>query len=198
MTEITYHHHDIVIFDKVLTPAWCAELVTEFETNRDQYKGEAVGNTTPNGNASYNIYMKEHDNWQRLLKPLKIRTQYIYHEMQELYPGVERWAHFDEGWNIRKCLRNKGPYSKHFDAAYIPNEGLRQYGMLWYLNTIEDGGGTHFEYQDITVDAVLGRVAVFPAWWTHVHQAMIPKSDNKYVMISFLCTKLHSLKLPHG
>ena len=54
--------------------------------------------------------------------------------------------------------------------------------MAWtiYLNTVEDGGTYYNEY-DKTIDAVEGRLVIFPAFWTHTHQGIISNTKTKYI-----------------
>ena len=54
-------------------------------------------------------------------------------------------------------------------------------GML-YLNTVKNGGGTYFVSQDKTVDAVKGRLALFPSDVTHFHCGM-PSDEDKYCIV---------------
>lgn len=48
-----------------------------------------------------------------------------------------------------------------------------------YLNTVEDGGGTRFTKFDYTVNAVEGRLAIFPSNYVYEHEAIAPVSGFK-------------------
>ena len=50
-----------------------------------------------------------------------------------------------------------------------------------YLNTVTDEGGTYFSNYDYKIDAVEGRLVIWPAYWTHVHRGVISKSQTKYI-----------------
>ena len=53
--------------------------------------------------------------------------------------------------------------------------------LAWmiYLNDAECG--TEFPYQDITLEAKAGRLALWPAAWTHPHKGVTPNIGNKYI-----------------
>ena len=52
---------------------------------------------------------------------------------------------------------------------------------MFFLNTVTDGGGTYFSSYDLTVDAVEGRLVIWPAYWTHCHKGIVSKSQTKYI-----------------
>lgn len=93
----------------------------------------------------------------------------------------------DTGYLIQKYKANHGKYGEHIDGdpwdEYI---NTRICGIIVYLNTVQEGGGTYFRYQDTYIDAVQGRVAIFPASWTHPHTGTVPLSNDKYIISSFL------------
>ena len=93
----------------------------------------------------------------------------------------------DTGYQIQKYEKNIGFYSQHIDgASWIDTNGPRTAAAIIYLNTVEYGGGTQFPVQNVTVDAVAGRVAVFPAYWTHPHSGLMPLSSDKWIISTFL------------
>jgi hypothetical protein len=55
-----------------------------------------------------------------------------------------------------------------------------------YLNTVELGGETEFLHQGVRVDAVEGRLSIFPAAFTHVHRGNPPLSGDKYVLTGWI------------
>ena len=51
-----------------------------------------------------------------------------------------------------------------------------------YLNTIDDKGGTDFQYQDFTCKAESGKMVIWPPYWTHFHRSQVSPSSIKYIM----------------
>ena len=62
----------------------------------------------------------------------------------------------------------------------------RVLAFVVYINTVHEGGETYFRYQDISVKPIEGHVVVFPTNWTHPHQAMVPRSNDKLIISSFI------------
>ena len=58
--------------------------------------------------------------------------------------------------------------------------------MIVYLNSISEGGETSFHRQKIKINPVAGDAVFFPTFWTHLHCGEVPKSDDKYVISSFI------------
>jgi 2-oxoglutarate-Fe(II)-dependent oxygenase superfamily protein len=58
--------------------------------------------------------------------------------------------------------------------------------MILYLNSVEDGGETCFHRQNLKVKPVAGDALFFPTFWTHMHCGEIPKSEDKYIISSFV------------
>ena len=48
------------------------------------------------------------------------------------------------------------------------------------LNDCSDGG-TMFLEQGFTMEAITGRVSIWPSGWTHVHKGQISKIKEKYI-----------------
>ena len=49
-------------------------------------------------------------------------------------------------------------YGEHFDA--LNSTQIRVVAYITYLNTLTDGGGTYFTYQDHTVEAIKGKTVL--------------------------------------
>ncbi len=62
-----------------------------------------------------------------------------------------------------------------------PEQG-RVVAFITYLNTVTDGGGTHFIWQDQTVDAVAGKTVLFPAGYTHRHKGVVSPTQEKLII----------------
>ena len=91
-------------------------------------------------------------------------------------------------WNLDDnfCLQKYDPDMGYF-IPHAENQGLgdrdKRRMLVWmiYLNTVTDGGGTYFENYDRTLDAVEGRLVIWPAYWTHFHNGIVSKTQTKYI-----------------
>lgn len=98
----------------------------------------------------------------------------------------------DSGYHIHKYERGAGFFLPHIDSSCW-DLAFRVAAAVVYLNTVEVGGGTRFPTRDITVDCVKGRILWFPATWTYEHEGMVPISDHKWSISTFLCHRGHKL-----
>jgi hypothetical protein len=57
---------------------------------------------------------------------------------------------------------------------------------FFYLNSVEEGGETVFPDYNTSIEPQRGRLAIFPPFWTHPHQAQPAISDDKYIVGTYL------------
>jgi hypothetical protein len=101
------------------------------------------------------------------------------------FPSLQVWPLRCTGYKIQHYKKNEGHFKWHFDALG-PGAWDRQMAMVIYLNSVEDGGETCFHRQNLRVKPVAGDAVFFPTFWTHMHCGEIPRSEDKYVISSFV------------
>jgi len=87
-----------------------------------------------------------------------------------------------------KRYKNDGNdrFDEHIDAGDL-NTSKRFLVMFWYLNDVEEGGETIFPAPfNIQVKPKAGRILMFPPMWMWPHAGLAPKSNNKYIIGSYL------------
>ena len=107
----------------------------------------------------------------------------------EAYPETRAAPQlWDSGFRLQHYRKGSGYYRSHHDGAPWDPEPtcLRVFGIVAYLNTVERGGETGFPLHDLKVKARKGSIAIFPAAWTHPHQACVPISSDKWIISSFI------------
>ena len=127
----------------------------------------------------------------------------------------QKFSLFHSYFNLLKdCFldyRNQYPFLKHkfFNRTHIGNFNVQKYNsgdhfsqlhsertsldslhrlFAWmtYLNNVDDGGTTNFEYYDIKVKPEIGKTLIWPAEWTHAHTGSILKSGTKYIITGWI------------
>lgn len=81
-----------------------------------------------------------------------------------------------------KYLPNEGHYTAHSDSS---REMPRIFSSVLYLNDVQDGGETYFNNFNVSVEAKAGRLAMFPANFAYLHEAKMPKSNDKNVIVTW-------------
>lgn len=79
----------------------------------------------------------------------------------------------------------EGYYEWHIDGAQsVACERAMVY--MTYLNDVDDGGGTMFYHQDLTVKPKKGKTVIFPAAYTHLHKGEISETQDKFILTGWL------------
>ena len=88
-------------------------------------------------------------------------------------------------FNVQKY--NSGDHFSHLHSERVSLDSLhRLFAWMTYLNNVDDGGTTNFEYYDIKVKPEIGKTLIWPAEWTHAHTGSILKSGTKYIITGWI------------
>ena len=88
-------------------------------------------------------------------------------------------------FNIQKY--NPGDHFSHLHCERTSLNSLhRLFAFMTYLNDVEDGGKTNFDYYGIKVKPEIGKTLIWPAEWTHAHTGEVLKSGTKYIVTGWL------------
>jgi hypothetical protein len=101
----------------------------------------------------------------------------------ETFPVLKQFAFEDCGYQLSRYEKNEGFYLPHADGGVGALD--RIVSAIVYLNDVDEGGGTRFHNQDLTVQPREGRMVMFPSAFTHMHEALKPISDHKYILTTF-------------
>lgn len=135
------------------------------------------------------LYKTGNDNFKQatklVLEGLEVAMALYLEAFTELQHST---ALTSTGFRLQHYKRKTGYYRRHHDGAPWDPDPInnRVLGVVIYLNTVKQGGGTHFPEQQCTIDAVAGRVGIFPSNWTHPHSGLVPISDDKWVISTFV------------
>lgn len=75
-------------------------------------------------------------------------------------------------------------YKPHVDTDYV-GDHKRDFSAVLYLNTVEEGGDTVFNYFGAGVQPVEGRIVFFPANYAYMHEALPPVSNDKFAVVTW-------------
>ena len=109
----------------------------------------------------------------------KVIQQYTYY-----FPfskeGMSAWAR-DERYNFQFYEPGSSYSTWHCENNGEPPYQRRHLAFMTYLNTVKDGGQTHFFHQDLTFYPKVGLTLVWPAHFTHVHRGIPAENEEKYI-----------------
>jgi hypothetical protein len=105
-------------------------------------------------------------------------------------PSLQVWPLWWTGYKIQHYKKNEGHFKWHFDAIG-PGTWERQLAMVIYLNSVKEGE-TCVHQQNLQVKPIAGDALFFPTFWTHAHCGEIPRSEDKYIISSFVSFSIPS------
>ena len=109
-------------------------------------------------------------------------------DVVELYKNRYPWCGDQQNaWGIKRGVQIQ---------RYLPGEGYHQWHceidsnsnasrhlvFMTYLNTVDDGGETHWFYQNLKLKPQKGLTVIWPPAWTHMHKGITSPSQSKYIV----------------
>ena len=191
----------ISIYDNALTLEECKSLIDYFESDDESWSIRQEGRSdvldeSENGHTGI-VNKKFKDSQDRsmileidghyqntfvnniIIKSLKKYVEEYKKENPEINM-LSRWC-IRPMYNLQKYEPGGGYHVLHCENY---NKGLQHTTTLvwmYYLNTVKEGGGTYFSNFDLTVNAVEGRLVLWPPYWTHMHRGVVSKTFEKYI-----------------
>jgi len=123
--------------------------------------------------------------WAADFNELNLAVNTALKRVVEQVPSLQIWPLWWTGYKIQHYKKGEGHFKWHFDALG-PGTWDRQIAMVIYLNSVQEGGETCFLRQNLKVKPIAGDAVFFPTFWTHAHCGEIPRSEDKYIISSFV------------
>ena len=107
-------------------------------------------------------------------------------EYTQKYPFLSKvtsWR-IDHKFKIQKYNPNEAYFVEHCenDGGVDGDMERRLIALMVYLNTVSDGGQTHFPTQNISFSPKVGDVLMWPAYWTHPHHGIPSPTQTKFII----------------
>jgi hypothetical protein len=134
---------------------------------------------------STDLVITQEGEWAQAFEGLNRAVNIALQQIVAQVPALQVWPLWWTGYKIQHYRKDEGHFKWHFDAIG-PGTWERQLAMIIYLNSVAHGGETCFQRQDILVKPIAGDAVIFPTFWTHAHCGEIPRSEDKYIVSSFV------------
>lgn len=182
------------IFTKkqVLSSQFCKEVIDTFESSSLKKPGVfKLGNTVleqqevkKSTDISFTPKFLTDSIWGPLLQIIvegvqKGVAEYVEHFSTAMHKMDD--FRVSENLNIQRYQPGEAFYGWHCERAGLPNSN-RVLVWMYYLNTIKEGGGTEFYYQNHTEKAEEGKLLIWPSDWTHLHRGVTSATTTKYII----------------
>ena len=170
----------ISTFDNALSSKECEQIITYFESFKEYDKKEKAYKKEERDcdTLGLNFNKKEYEPSNRIISKILYDYTQKYVDINPELKNVYTFGLF-YGFNLQRYKPNQC-----YRLPHTENNGIfKDRMMAWtiYLNTVTDGGGTHYTQYNKTIDAVEGRLVIWPAYWTHFHHGVVSKTQTKYI-----------------
>jgi hypothetical protein len=174
-------------FDHALDADLCRRLIESFdELERFQMRNDrgAINALPSSAWTELNVSKVADASFEALFRQQTLQYLDRYNEQVRMTLPIPPRNRL-ENLRIKRYLADQDDqFQPHFDALdYTCN---RYMVFLWYLNDVAEGGETEFCDLDLRVDARAGRLLMFPPYWMYQHAGLPPRSNDKYIISTYL------------
>ena len=177
-------------FNNSLSEDNCIDIMKRFEESEsDHYEGR-VGQTfekNTNIKKSTDMVVSGNDDWKDV-------DQLLFTSLSKALSSVKKQYDFfsgpfmDIGYAVQRT--QSGEYFHwHIDSGSHQFSD-RQLVAIWYLNNVKGPGGeTEFLNQEVKIKPEMGKLILFPPFWTHEHRGVTLKQGTKYIATTWIVFK---------
>lgn len=174
----------IAVYDDILTPELCDQLVAMFEENPQHHELVHL-----DGHRQfYQVNLQQHTSWNPFSEILQSKFMNCIQRYCDdcnvtdtMFP--EQFAF--EQFRMKRYLHNGvDRFDDHVDVGNL--DTARRFLVFFLYLTNPEGGETDFPQWDISIKPKQGRILMFPPLWTHLHAGRKPINNPKYIIGSYL------------
>ena len=172
----------IRVYDNALPASFCEDLTARFE----QDAALAVERRHEEQLAFLELNIDPLPQWRTINQNLNQAKEYFYQQYQQDCPGMYPEKRDYEAFRIKKYNpKANHRFEEHVDS-YDLTTSRRFLVCFWYLNDVAEGGETRFTKLKIDVRPKQGRLIMFPPYWMYQHAGLLPVSNDKYIISTYL------------
>ena len=178
---------------KAISTAQCASCIEWFWNNEDLHQqGQTYGGDNSITDAKLHVDLDKKNTIQAYPSPDDPISDFMTKVMTDGWKEYSKTLPTPQGqpmafsdYSVRIYYKNQGKFLEHVDQCAGPN-ATRVFGIILYLNTVDEGGETDFKDYKLKVKAEAGKLIIFPCNYLFRHEGTIPLSEDKYIITSFL------------
>ena len=172
--------HYIKVFENALSSKLCDKLIRKFETD-----SRVKADPQPEYSTREYIYTSGKKDWiQAINRVSNIEKRLTLKYFRALGAMIDDWS--DDGYVLAKYKKGDTCILHNDNQSVQPAcNGLRYATLIFYLNSVEQGGETFFPQQSVKVKPQKGTAVMFPAMLTHPHEVLSPETD-RYILQTWI------------
>ena len=177
-------------FNNSLNDKDCEDIIKRFEQSKDQhYQGRVGQNFEQNTEIkkSTDMVVSGKEDWKDI-------DNLLFTSLAKALSGVKKQYGFfngpfkDIGYAVQRTMPGEY-YHWHIDSGSHQFSD-RQLVAIWYLNNVEGPGGeTEFLNQEVKIKPEIGKLILFPPFWTHEHRGVKLQKGIKYIATTWVVFK---------
>lgn len=198
----------IGVYPNAFTKEECEALINSFEekiSDGRAIKGESSSgvNNDKKLTIDYNIFNSNETVDVDLANTVATRfNDYLSNHYLNNFPHNDIFNHnsivadktFYPAFNLQKYIENQGHYNAwHTERDHI-GVANRLFVFILYLNDVKQGGETKFLFKEkniidldfYSIPPEQGKLIIHPASWPYIHKGAMPKSNDKYILTTWL------------
>jgi hypothetical protein len=186
LTEIKPNTH-IYEQREALDSDFCAQLIDRFEDAPEEHYPGRVGQ-----HIEENLSIKQSTDMVISGKPhWKDADTALFRSLGRALQELKQQHSFfqgrfkDFGYAIQKTSPGEF-FHWHVDSG-SHSFSDRQLVAIWYLNDVPGPGGqTEFKHQAVSIQPEVGKLLIFPPFWTHEHRGVTLEHGVKYIATTWV------------
>ena len=176
-----------------ITRPQCASCIEWFWNNDDLHQqGQVYGGDDSITNASLHTNLERKNTIQAYPSPDDPISDFMTEVMTDGWKEYSKTLPTPQGqpmsfsdYSVRVYYKGQGKFLEHVDQSAGPNV-IRTFGVILYLNTVDEGGSTDFMDYKLKIKPEAGKLVIFPCNYLFRHEGTVPLSEDKYIITSFL------------
>ena len=182
--------------ENCVSSKFCEDAIEKFEKSKDKVRGHVGEKSTSSPSVeldikrSLDLYISDKFDWCQINDHLSytlsdsVKTYFDILREKNINLGFGADQQIvDSGFQIQKT--EPGEFYKWHNDFALRGNYARILTYIFYLNDVNEGGETEF------IDGTLikpeeGKLMLFPATWTYIHQGRPPISNTKYICTGWI------------
>lgn len=178
----------IETYSNVFSEEYCKTIISRFEDM--VYAGQHLTQNDITKNQDDRVFFDWAYHNQKHYNVDPDLVSFFYQSLNEVYKNHYSqkyqslgfcFQHTPKGMSVQRTGPHQGYHSWHCENADLATAN-RMLAYTVYLNDIEEGGETEFLYQGIKIKPEAGKLAIWPAYFTHPHRGNPVYSGYKYII----------------
>jgi 2OG-Fe(II) oxygenase superfamily len=188
--QVTFAKDNLFYVPNLLSSELCKSIIAMYEKNPEKHEGYVLDDYSEKKlmaevKSSTDLVIAPDGVSGEMFKEIDLAVNQALEKIVAEMPALQLWPLWWTGYKIQHYKKNEGYFKWHCDAIG-PGVWERQLAMVIYLNSVQEGGETSFLKQDLQLKPIQGDAVFFPPFWTHPHCGEVPKSEDKYIISSFI------------